>query len=572
MQGLARSAVRIRSESGKLELTDANFEKDDTLETCYATWKANDGKTFQVWAKKVSLAENDCLAAINSLKKLRHANILSYIEGLVLGDNLIVITEIAPKGSLYDYLSGQQQKLPPELIFRWSLDVARAIKFLQDNRIVHRDIKSPNFLIAGDTDALKIQNFGMVNDMFQSSRSSGDKERGSWPWMAPEVIREEKHSATSDTYSWAVIVWELLTGEEPFAGKTGGLICWKVTNQHSRLEIPIHCTGELRRIIAKSWDHDRRQRPTIGQIIDVISMNRQIFGLGWRQDGKVYVDGRTWHYTRGLTMLGVKEKVAVCCWERPSGGKGAVEVHTPLRGEYQHEYTVRVNTRNWRPWDVAEASGELYVVCAYDKYVYKFPCDEAFREVDKFPLVEGDQKVDPYCIAYDAGTDNMVVCLEHRGKCKVAEYSLPDFKLTRSKVVGSTPTNHSVDINVEDGPQYIVFCDTDGVHVKGKSMKHICSLQIPANSSVDAVAFGKGPLKGQIFIASEAFGQVSIYRYICDDHYQYVLAGTVVEGIREAPKIGLIVSKEGHIGVSERMGHTTRIYKVGETKANFVSL
>ena len=271
-------AKRIKAESGKLELPDANFEHDETVDECYATWKGNDGKTFQVWAKKVSIVENDCRSTINSLKRLRHANILSYVEGLLIGENLIIITEIAPKGSLYDYLRAQTQQLPPELTFRWSLDVARAIKFLQDNNVVHRDIKSPNFLISGDTDSLKLQNFGMANDMFQSSRSSGDKERGSFPWMAPEVMREKKHSATSDTYSWAVIVWELLTGEEPFAGKSGGLLSWKVTNQNARLEIPRHCTGELRRILATSWDHDRRKRPTIGQIIDVISMNRQIFG------------------------------------------------------------------------------------------------------------------------------------------------------------------------------------------------------------------------------------------------------------------------------------------------------
>lgn len=273
--------VRIKTESGRLELKDSSFEKDDTQQSCYATWKDNtDGRTFKVLARKVSLAENgnDHMTEINALKRLRHANIISYIEGLLLGDNLVVITEIAPRGSLFDYLKVQPQRLPPELLFRWALDIARAIKFIQDNGITHRDITSQNFLIAGDKDSLKLQNFGLDNDMFQSNKSSGDIDRGSYPWMAPELIREKKHSDTSDTYAWAVIVWEMVTGEEPFAGKSGGLISWKVTLQHAKLEIPVHMSGDLRRIIGKSWNHDRKQRPSINQIIDVVSMNRQIFG------------------------------------------------------------------------------------------------------------------------------------------------------------------------------------------------------------------------------------------------------------------------------------------------------
>ena len=296
-----------------------------------------------------------------------------------------------------------------------------------------------------------------------------------------------------------------------------------------------------------------------------------IIGPGWRQEKKVYVDGAKWHYTRGLTVFGIKQHVALCCWERPSGGRGAVEVHTMIRGEYEHEYTCKVNMRNWRPWDLVCVGEDIYVVCAYNKYVYRFPCNEAFKENAKFALIEGDQ-VDPYCIAYDDKSKKMVVCLEHRNKCKVIEYAMPDFRHISTKVVGNKPTNHSIDINVDEGRPYIVVCDADGVHVKSKSMKQMCSLQVPNGATADAVAFGKGPLATQIFLACEAFGQTSIYRYICDSKFKYTLAGTVVEGIKEAPKVGLIVTKDGRIAVSERLGHTVKIFKIGETTANFVSL
>ena len=288
-------------------------------------------------------------------------------------------------------------------------------------------------------------------------------------------------------------------------------------------------------------------------------------GPEWSQHGSLYVDGTHWHYTRGMTFMETNHKMAVCCWERPTGGRGAVEIHqASTDGQYHIRYTVRSPRRNWRPWDVAEVGGYLYVICSYDSKVYRFPCMESVEERTTFRLLpdDGDTQVQPYCISYNKLTDKLVVCLEHQGKCKVVEYFLPDFKCHTISALDSTPSStSSIDINEEDNRAYIVMRNDSGVYVVGRDMETLCSLQVPSNCTCDVVAFGKGPLAGQIFLGCESFGQESIYRYIGDAKSRYVLSGCIVEGLKVPSERGMVISKDGDIAISERMGHTVRIFQ-----------
>ncbi len=80
--------------------------------------------------------------------------------------------------------------------------------------IVHRDLKSPNLLVDRDW-TIKVCDFGLSrvkNATFLTSKSHG----GTPEWMAPEVLRNEQSNEKCDVYSYGVVLYELVTNQEPW--------------------------------------------------------------------------------------------------------------------------------------------------------------------------------------------------------------------------------------------------------------------------------------------------------------------------------------------------------------------
>ena len=104
--------------------------------------------------------------------------------------------------------------------------VACGLHYLHSLNIVHRDLKSPNILIGQDGKTLKISDFGTAREF--GPKSTPQSFQGSLPWMAPEAIRSERCSQMVDVWSFGVVLWELLTGQEPYAGVDPYAIMFRV--------------------------------------------------------------------------------------------------------------------------------------------------------------------------------------------------------------------------------------------------------------------------------------------------------------------------------------------------------
>ena len=183
-----------------------------------------------------------------------------------------LILELCTKGSLKKYLGqNRQEKLPPAQFTAWATQAARAIEYLHKQGVIHKDIKSDNYLIAED-DALKLADFGLSK--FADKTIENATQRGTPAYMPPEIHTDDILSPTFDFFSYAVVVWELLTRKIPFEGFEPHRITFQVCQNNFRLEIPEDCPADLAKLMRQCWEEERKRRPDIDEILNVVSKPR----------------------------------------------------------------------------------------------------------------------------------------------------------------------------------------------------------------------------------------------------------------------------------------------------------
>uniref|UniRef100_UPI00358FC588 mitogen-activated protein kinase kinase kinase 20-like n=1 Tax=Myxine glutinosa TaxID=7769 RepID=UPI00358FC588 len=195
------------------------------------------------------------------LSVLSHKNIIKFYGAVMEHSNFGIVTEFTPCGSLYDFLESEESNdLNFEDILTWAMDIAKGMNYLHTEApvtVIHRDLKSRNVLIASDN-TLKICDFGASRFHGQTTNMS---LVGTFPWMAPEVIQSKPVSETCDTYSFGVVLWEMLTREVPFKGFEGMQVAWLVVEKKERPMVPSSCPTSLASLLQQCWHEDPKKRP-----------------------------------------------------------------------------------------------------------------------------------------------------------------------------------------------------------------------------------------------------------------------------------------------------------------------
>eukprot|EP01100_Stratorugosa_tubuloviscum_P001035 TRINITY_DN1235_c0_g3_i4.p1 TRINITY_DN1235_c0_g3~~TRINITY_DN1235_c0_g3_i4.p1 ORF type:complete len:122 (-),score=51.24 TRINITY_DN1235_c0_g3_i4:256-621(-) len=118
--------------------------------------------------------------------------------------------EFMQRGSLSDILQSTKfsELIDTTLSFRIATDICRGMTFLHSRDILHRDLKSSNVFLDLNWTA-KIGDFGLSR--FNSSNNTMTTMQGTLAWMAPEVLQHAFPTQYSDVYSFAIIIWELIS-------------------------------------------------------------------------------------------------------------------------------------------------------------------------------------------------------------------------------------------------------------------------------------------------------------------------------------------------------------------------
>jgi predicted ATPase/DNA-binding CsgD family transcriptional regulator len=148
---------------------------------------------------------------------LRHPHIIQILDFGVEDTTPFLVMEYAPYGTLRQRHQ-QGTRLALEMVLHYVRQIADALQFAHDQKLIHRDIKPENILLGSNNEVL-LSDFGIAIMYSKVQTHSGMQQdaAGTVPYMAPEQLKAHALPA-SDQYALAIMTYEWLCGERPFNG------------------------------------------------------------------------------------------------------------------------------------------------------------------------------------------------------------------------------------------------------------------------------------------------------------------------------------------------------------------
>jgi len=145
------------------------------------------------------------------LSRISHPFIIDLHCAFQTSDKLLLVLELCPGGDLKQHMS-RSGRFPPEVAAFVAAQVLMALEYLHARQIVHRDIKLENVLLDAEG-YVRVTDFNVAKVMEERRTYS---MKGTLFCMAPEVILKKGHDAAADFWSFAVLIFEMVTGGPPF--------------------------------------------------------------------------------------------------------------------------------------------------------------------------------------------------------------------------------------------------------------------------------------------------------------------------------------------------------------------
>uniref|UniRef100_A0A2P2JZV6 Uncharacterized protein MANES_06G025700 n=2 Tax=Rhizophora mucronata TaxID=61149 RepID=A0A2P2JZV6_RHIMU len=205
------------------------------------------------------------------LSSLHHPNVVSFY-GIVRDGpdgSLATVTEFMINGSLKQFLRKKDRTIDRRKRFIIAMDAAFGMEYLHGKNIVHFDLKCENLLVNmrdPQRPVCKIGDLGLSKVKQHTLVSGG--VRGTLPWMAPELLSGKSHMVSEkiDVYSFGIVMWELLTGEEPYVDMHCASIIGGIVSNTLRPQIPTWCDPEWKSLMESCWASDPAERPSFSEI------------------------------------------------------------------------------------------------------------------------------------------------------------------------------------------------------------------------------------------------------------------------------------------------------------------
>ncbi|KAM9410152.1 receptor tyrosine-protein kinase erbB-3-like [Pholidichthys leucotaenia] len=200
-----------------------------------------------------------------AMGSLNHINVVRTL-GICPGDNLQLVTQLYSQGTLLEYVKNNKDKLGPQRLLNWCVQIAKGMNYLEENRMVHRNLAARNVLLKSNFTA-QISDYGIADLLYPDDKKYFYNEiKTPIKWMALESILFRRYTHQSDVWSYGVTVWEMMSyGVEPYATMRPQEVP-DLLEKGERLSQPQICTIDVYMVMVKCWMIDENVRPTFKEL------------------------------------------------------------------------------------------------------------------------------------------------------------------------------------------------------------------------------------------------------------------------------------------------------------------
>jgi len=243
-------------------------------ETWRGKWQGN-----EIAAKILGLRE--CTPRISrdfneqypKLRIFSHPNVLPVIGCCNSPPNLVVISQYMPVGSLHSLLhQGTGIVVDTGRAIQFAIDIAKGMAFLHslDRQMPRLHLTSSHVMVDCVSEEELVARVNMADAKFTF------QEKGKLyqpAWIAPEALKKcpgEINSRAADMWSYAVLLWELATREEPFADLAPMEAGMRIATEGLRLTVSPGVSPHMAKLIKICMNEDPGKRPTFDMIIPIL--------------------------------------------------------------------------------------------------------------------------------------------------------------------------------------------------------------------------------------------------------------------------------------------------------------
>ena len=254
----------IKYERGKF-LGKGGFAK------CYEMKRVDNGKIFaaKIFDKKGLSNGRSKKKLINEIKihkKLNNQNIVGFEKFFEDKDNVYILLELCSNQTLNELVK-RRKRLGELKVQCYSLQIIRALKYIHNHRIIHRDLKLGNLFLTSKLE-LKLGDFGLAAKL----EYDGQRRKtvcGTPNYVAPEILEKKNgHSYEVDIWSLGVVIYTMLFGVPPFDANDEKIICKKIKMNSYKFPDNIKVDPSAKKLISSLLNLDPSKRPSLDAIVE----------------------------------------------------------------------------------------------------------------------------------------------------------------------------------------------------------------------------------------------------------------------------------------------------------------
>jgi Tol biopolymer transport system component/predicted Ser/Thr protein kinase len=163
-----------------------------------------------------------------------------------------------------------------------AIQTAHGLQAAHEKKIVHRDIKPANLMVtdSGSKRLVTIMDFGLAQLADRSKLTRLDETMGTVTYMSPEQTYGMDLDHRTDVWSLGVVIYEMVTGQQPFKGHYDKAVMYSITNEEYepitalRAGVPMELELLVNKALAK--EADRRYQSTADMVVDLESLSDKL--------------------------------------------------------------------------------------------------------------------------------------------------------------------------------------------------------------------------------------------------------------------------------------------------------